>query len=82
MKFEKVNDNKIRIILTYEDLINEDIDFHSFMSNSMDSQNVFLNILDKAEKEIGFVTRKLQNTNRNTSYVWWRFCFYCNKISV
>ena len=73
MKFEKVNDNKIRIILTYEDLINEDIDFHSFMSNSMDSQNVFLNILDKAEKEIGFVTRKLQNTNRNTSYVWWRF---------
>ena len=42
----------------------------------------FLNILDKAEKEIGFVTRKLQNTNRNTSYVWWRFCFYCNKISV
>lgn len=59
MKFEKVNDNKIRITLTYEDLLNEDIDFHSFMSNSMDSQNVFLNILDKAEKEIGFVTRKL-----------------------
>ncbi len=57
MKFEKVSDTKIRVILTPEDLIKEHIDFHSFMTNSAESQDLFLNILDKAEKEIGFITQ-------------------------
>ena len=57
MKFEKVSDNKIRIILTSEDLDKEHIDFHSFMSNSVESQNLVLSILDRAEKEIGFMTQ-------------------------
>ena len=56
MKIEKLNDDKIRITLNMEDLRENDIDFHSFMSNSIESQELFMDMLDKAEKEVGFVT--------------------------
>ncbi len=39
MRFEKLNEDKIRITLSNEDLIKKDIDFHSFMSNSLESQD-------------------------------------------
>lgn len=57
MRFEKLNENKIRITLSNEDLIKKDIDFHSFMSNSIESQDLFFDMLAEAEKEIGFVTK-------------------------
>ena len=60
MRFEKLNENKIRITLSSEDLSKEQIDFHSFMSNSIESQDLFFNMLDKAEKEIGFITKNYQ----------------------
>ena len=56
MKIEKLNEDKIRITLNLEDLKEKDIDFHSFMSNSIESQELFLDMLDKAEEEVGFVT--------------------------
>lgn len=56
MKIEKLNDDKIRITLNLEDLKAKDIDFHTFMSNSIESQELFLDMLDQAEKEVGFVT--------------------------
>ena len=37
MKFEKLNENKIRITLSIRDLEEKDIDFHDFMSNSLES---------------------------------------------
>ena len=57
MKFEKLNENKIRITLNTQDLAEKHIDFHSFMSNSQESQNLFLSMLDEAEKKVGFVTK-------------------------
>ncbi|HBC85168.1 MAG TPA: hypothetical protein DCZ30_07260 [Clostridiales bacterium] len=57
MKFEKLNEDKIRITLSSQDLVEKDIDFHSFMSNSIKSQNLFLDILEEAEKKVGFVTK-------------------------
>ena len=57
MKFEKLNENKIRITLNTQDLIEKNIDFHSFMSNSQESQNLFLDMLDEAEKKVGFITK-------------------------
>ena len=57
MKFEKLNENKLRIIVTSKDLIEKNIDFHSFMSNSLEMQDIFLDILEKAEKEVGFITK-------------------------
>ena len=56
MKIEKLNENKIRITLNLEDLSERDIDFHSFMSNSIESQSIFLDMLDKADREVGFNT--------------------------
>ena len=57
MKFEKLNENKIRITLNTQDLVEKNIDFHSFMSNSQESQNLFLDMLDEAEKKVGFITK-------------------------
>lgn len=56
MKIEKLNENKIRITLDINDLVEKNIDFHEFMSNPISSQSLFLDMLDQAEKEVGFVT--------------------------
>ena len=56
MKIEKLNEDKIRIILNTDDLKEKKIDLHTFLSNSVESQAVFLDMLDTAEKEIGFIT--------------------------
>lgn len=57
MKFEKLSENKLRITLNIRDLAEKDIDYQSFMANSVDTQKLFLDMLDKAEQEIGFVTK-------------------------
>lgn len=54
MKFEKLSENKIRIILTIQDLTEKHIDFHSFMSNTIESQDILLDMLEEAKREIGF----------------------------
>lgn len=56
MKIEKLDENKIRITLNMEDLRERDIDYHSFMASSIESQSIFLDMLDTAEKEVGFNT--------------------------
>lgn len=56
MKIEKLNENKIRITFNHSDLEENNVDVHSFMSNSIESQSLFLNLLDEAEREIGFIT--------------------------
>lgn len=57
MRFEKLNENKIRIILDNQDLLKNNIDYHDFMTDPIESQTLFFNMLDEAEKEIGFVTQ-------------------------
>ena len=56
MQIEKINENKIRIILNIQDLQEKNIDLHSFMSDSIESQDLFCDVLKLAEKEIGFIT--------------------------
>ena len=56
MKIEKINDDKIRVTFNLDDLNEKNIDFHSFMSNSIESQKLFLDMLDEAKNKIGFVT--------------------------
>jgi adapter protein MecA 1/2 len=56
MRIEKLNENKIRIFLGIEDLREKNIDLHDFMSNSLESQDLFLDLLTKAEAEVGFKT--------------------------
>ena len=57
MRFEKITENKIRITFNLDDLSEKDIDFHSFMANSDETQALFLDMLEQAEKEIGFITK-------------------------
>lgn len=57
MRIEKITENKIRIILNIQDLQENNIDLHSFMSNSIETQDLFYDMLEKAEKEIGFKTK-------------------------
>lgn len=60
MKFEKVNNDKIKITLSSADLEANDISFHSFMSDSRETQSLFLSVLDKAERDYGFSTDNYQ----------------------
>lgn len=57
MQIEKITENKIRIILNIQDLQGKNIDLHTFMSNSIESQDLFYEMLNKAEKEVGFETK-------------------------
>lgn len=56
MKIEKITENKIRITLNHDDLEEKHIDFHSFMSNSIEAQDIFFDMLKEAEAQVGFKT--------------------------
>ena len=56
MKIEQIEKDKIQVVFSKEDLDSNKINFHSFMSNSKITQNLFLSILEIAKEEIGFET--------------------------
>ena len=60
MQFEKISENKIRITLNLKDLEEKHIDFQSFMSNPITSQDLFFDMLKEAEDKIGFITENYQ----------------------
>lgn len=57
MKLEKLTENKIRVILSLEDLEKEDLTLQDFLANAQEFQKFFVDMLDRAEKELGFVTK-------------------------
>ena len=56
MKIEKLTDNKIRIIVNLDDLKEKNIDSKTLIDKPAETQNLILDILVKAEKEVGFNT--------------------------
>ena len=56
MKIEKLTENKIRVVINASELSTNDTDINDIMRNAMDSQELFLDILKKAEKELSFYT--------------------------
>lgn len=54
MRIEKLNDDKIRITLSEEDLKERNIDVYSFMYNSPESQDLFWDMIHEAETKYGF----------------------------
>lgn len=62
MRIEKLNEDKIRIILDVTDLREKDIDYQAFMSNPIDTQKLFLDMLEEAEEQIGFDTKDYKIT--------------------
>ncbi len=56
MKIEKLTENKIRIILKKEDFKDTSIDVQKLLLTTPESQNLFLEILNRAKKEVNFDT--------------------------
>lgn len=54
MKIEKLNENKIKITFSIEDLKSRNIDVQSFIYNTPESQDLFWDVMREAEKEYGF----------------------------
>lgn len=89
MKFEKLSENKIKITFDCNDLRENNIDYQSFMSNSQASDDLFIKILDEAEKYLDFKTEhyKLEiNTlalsNGNFVLIVTRFCKRENTVKI
>ena len=54
MKIEKLTDDKLKITLSIDDLEERNINLHSFMYNSPESQDLFWELLQTAEKDYDF----------------------------
>ena len=54
MQIEKINNNKLKVVLNINDLEENNIDLNNFMANSLQSQELFLDILDLAEEQFNF----------------------------
>ena len=80
MQIEKITENKIRITLNIEDLLEKNIDLHTFMSNSIESQDLFYDMLDKAEKEIGFKTKDYKLMIEALAVPERKIYFNCNSL--
>lgn len=60
MRIEKINDNKIKIMFNSKELEENNITVHSFLSGSLETQRLFLAILEIASEEFGF---NIENSN-------------------
>jgi len=54
MKFEKITDTKIKIILSLQDMESNNLSINNVLSNSADSQKLLDLIINRAETELGF----------------------------
>ena len=54
MQIKKINNDKLKIILSSNDLYEKNVDIDSFLANPIDSQNLFFEILDLAEEKYNF----------------------------
>ena len=60
MKFEKLTDTKIRIILSITDIESNNLSIDDVLSNSNDSQKLLNTLITRAEKELDFKTEDSQ----------------------
>ena len=54
MQIKKINNDKLKIILSSSDLYEKNVDVDSFLANPIESQNLFFEILDLAEEKYHF----------------------------
>jgi negative regulator of genetic competence, sporulation and motility len=55
VQIKKINNNKLKVFLNSNDLNKKNIDVDSFLSNSIESQDLFFEILDLAEEKYDFI---------------------------
>ena len=54
MRIERINENKLRVFLSFDDLEDRDIDLESFNYNTPETQELFWDLMEQAEVELGF----------------------------
>ena len=54
MRIERINENKLRVFLSFDDLEDRDIDLDSFNYNTPETQELFWDLMEQAEVELGF----------------------------
>ncbi len=54
MRIERINENKLRVFLSFDDLEDRDIDLESFSYNTPETQELFWDLMEQAEVELGF----------------------------
>lgn len=54
VQIKKINNDKLKVILSSNDLDEKNIDVDSFLANSLESQDLFFEILDLAEEQYDF----------------------------
>lgn len=82
MKIEKINENKIRIMFGSDELIENNISVHSFLSNSIESQKLFLAILDIAYEDFGFDITNSNLSCETISFSNQQFVIIVTKTSI
>ncbi len=60
MKIERFGENRIRIFVSYDDLEERDIDLDAFSYNSPETQELFWDLMEQAEIELGFEAHESQ----------------------
>ena len=60
MRIEKINDNVLRVTITMNDLEERNIDLGSLNYNSPAAQELFWDMMEKAEEEYGFASGESQ----------------------
>ena len=60
MKIEKINENKIKITLSASELEERNLDFQALRYNSPEAQNLFWDMIKRAETEYGFMASNCQ----------------------
>ena len=81
MQIEKVDNNKLKVILNANDLEENNIDLNTFMANSLESQELFLDILDLAEEEFNFYVDNSKLVIESVSLANNIFIFTITKLS-
>ena len=54
MRIEKINENKIKVTISYNDLEERNIDLNAMSFNSPAAQELFWDMMEQAELELGF----------------------------
>lgn len=54
MRIERINENKLRVFLSFDDLEDRDINLDTFNYNTPETQELFWDLMEQAEVELGF----------------------------
>ncbi|AUG57010.1 adaptor protein MecA [Acetivibrio saccincola] len=60
MKIEKINENKIKVTISFNDLEERNIDLNSLNYNSPETQELFWDMMEQAEMQLGFTASDAQ----------------------